>query len=144
MGIIRLLKCPMVSGTLSASQSQIIRPTRRLLISADTSVTDTSPRHLDASYTNPVSGAKLFSIKIQFTTFAMVSGFYGRSADLNITQESLYRQAPTKAAIVNKFSPLRVNEEVTLFLKPSRPIAQVQQWTQKDEEKCFRVEVLCE
>lgn len=74
----------------------------------------------------------------------MITGSYGRVSDLNVTEESLYQHTPTKAAVVNKFSSLRINEQVTLFVKPSRPIAQVQQWTEKDEEKCFRIEVLCE
>ncbi|KAG4076599.1 hypothetical protein HA402_001886 [Bradysia odoriphaga] len=39
--------------------------------------------------------------------------------------KSKYRFKPTKAAVVNKFAPLRVNSEFTLYVKPSRPIAKL-------------------
>lgn len=67
-----------------------------------------------------------------------------RSADGNLTNVPIYQEVPTKAEIVNKFSPLKVHPELTLYIKPSRPIAKVKQWTKIDEDKCFRVEVLCE
>lgn len=67
-----------------------------------------------------------------------------RSLDFNLTDLLRYRQAPTKAEIVNKFSALQINSDLTLYIKPSRPIAKVGQWTQSDEENCFRIEVLCE
>lgn len=51
---------------------------------------------------------------------------------------------PTKAELINRFASVRVNPELTLYMKPSRPIARPQQWVQTDEEHCFRVEVFCE
>ncbi|XP_053955273.1 serine protease nudel isoform X2 [Anastrepha ludens] len=53
-----------------------------------------------------------------------------------------YRSA-TKAVVVNKFSPLTLNDELTLFLKPSRPIAEVERWNATDSEMCFRLEIKC-
>ncbi|XP_067643607.1 serine protease nudel isoform X1 [Eurosta solidaginis] len=53
-----------------------------------------------------------------------------------------YRSA-TKAVVVSKFSPLSLNEELTLFLKPSRPIAEVAQWNRTDSENCYRLEIKC-
>ncbi|XP_017468639.1 PREDICTED: serine protease nudel [Rhagoletis zephyria] len=53
-----------------------------------------------------------------------------------------YRSA-TKAVVVSKFSPLNLNDELTLFLKPSRPIAEVTRWNAADSDKCYRLEVKC-
>ncbi|XP_018802271.1 PREDICTED: serine protease nudel [Bactrocera latifrons] len=53
-----------------------------------------------------------------------------------------YRSA-TKAVVVSKFSPLSLNEELTLFLKPSRPIAEVAHWNATDSDKCYRLEIKC-
>ncbi|XP_011186210.3 serine protease nudel [Zeugodacus cucurbitae] len=56
--------------------------------------------------------------------------------------EERYRSA-TKAVVVSKFSPLSLNEELTLFLKPSRPIAEVAHWNATDSDKCYRLEIKC-
>ncbi|XP_004525699.1 serine protease nudel isoform X2 [Ceratitis capitata] len=53
-----------------------------------------------------------------------------------------YRSA-TKAVVVSKFSPLNLNDDLTLFLKPSRPIAEVAQWNATDSDKCYRLEINC-
>lgn len=55
-----------------------------------------------------------------------------------------YRQAPTKATVENKFSPLRINSQLTLYVKPSRPIAVLEKWNSDDHGKCFRLEVRCD
>lgn len=57
---------------------------------------------------------------------------------------SKYRYAPTKAAVVNKFTPLRVNNELTLYVKPSRPIARLVNWDKTDDARCYRIEIKCE
>ncbi|XP_046808532.1 serine protease nudel [Lucilia cuprina] len=49
----------------------------------------------------------------------------------------------TKAIIKNKFSPLLLNEQLTLFVKPSRPIAELVRWNTTDSEKCLRLEIKC-
>lgn len=67
-----------------------------------------------------------------------------RHSDTFANTTSHYRQAPTKALVENKFSPLRVNSQLTLYVKPSRPIAVLEKWTTKDHEKCFRLEVRCD
>ncbi|XP_055910873.1 serine protease nudel [Eupeodes corollae] len=53
-----------------------------------------------------------------------------------------YRDA-TKAVVINKFSPLHLNEDLTLIMKPSRPIAQLVKWNQTDSKNCYRLEVKC-
>ncbi|XP_055842461.1 serine protease nudel [Episyrphus balteatus] len=53
-----------------------------------------------------------------------------------------YRDA-TKAVVINKFSPLHLNEDLTLIMKPSRPIAQLVKWNQTDSSNCYRLEVKC-
>ncbi|XP_037043608.1 serine protease nudel-like isoform X2 [Bradysia coprophila] len=58
--------------------------------------------------------------------------------------KSKYRFKPTKAAVVNKFAPLRVNSEFTLYVKPSRPIAKLVNWDKTDDAKCYRLEIRCE
>lgn len=49
----------------------------------------------------------------------------------------------TKAVIKNRFSPLLLNEELTLFVKPSRPIAELVHWNKTDSENCLRLEIKC-
>lgn len=49
----------------------------------------------------------------------------------------------TKAVIANKMSPLMLNDDLILFMKPSRPIAQLERWNSSDSEKCLRLEVKC-
>ncbi|XP_037949020.1 serine protease nudel [Teleopsis dalmanni] len=53
-----------------------------------------------------------------------------------------YRTA-TKAVIVSKFSPLYLNNDLTLFLKPSRPIAELVRWNATDSSNCYRLEIKC-
>ncbi|SPP87604.1 serine protease nudel isoform X2 [Drosophila guanche] len=50
---------------------------------------------------------------------------------------------PTKALIVSKFSPLQLNERLTLFLKSSRPIAELVRWNATDSDRCYRLEIRC-
>ncbi|XP_060656762.1 serine protease nudel [Drosophila nasuta] len=65
----------------------------------------------------------------------------GRSFS-NDTLVGKYRDS-TKAQIVSKFSPLQLNERLTLFLKPSRPIAELVRWNSTDSSRCFRLEIRC-
>lgn len=60
----------------------------------------------------------------------------------NDTLVGKYRDS-TKALIVSKFSPLQLNEQLTLFLKPSRPIAELVRWNTTDSNRCFRLEIRC-
>lgn len=65
----------------------------------------------------------------------------GRSANSSETKDRLQ---PTKAAVVNKFSPLRVHSELTLYVKPSRPIAKLVNWDKTDDARCYRLEIKCD
>ncbi|XP_030372778.1 serine protease nudel [Scaptodrosophila lebanonensis] len=65
----------------------------------------------------------------------------GRSFS-NDTLVGKYRES-TKAKIVSKFSPLQLNDQLTLFLKPSRPIAELVKWNATDSSRCFRLEIRC-
>ncbi|XP_020801689.1 serine protease nudel [Drosophila serrata] len=65
----------------------------------------------------------------------------GRSFS-NETLVGKYREA-TKALIVSKFSPLQLNERLTLFLKSSRPIAELVRWNATDSNLCYRLEIRC-
>ena len=65
----------------------------------------------------------------------------GRSFS-NATLLGKYRSA-TKAVIKTKFSPLLLNQELTLFVKPSRPIAELVHWNTTDSENCLRLEIKC-
>lgn len=49
----------------------------------------------------------------------------------------------TKALIISKFSPLQLNERLTLFLKSSRPIAELVRWNATDSSRCYRLEIRC-
>ncbi|XP_055376731.1 serine protease nudel [Condylostylus longicornis] len=51
---------------------------------------------------------------------------------------------PSKHIIVNKFSPIHINRNLTLMMKPSRPIAQLIKWNDDDEKNCYRMEIKCE
>ncbi|EDV41196.1 uncharacterized protein Dana_GF10896 [Drosophila ananassae] len=53
-----------------------------------------------------------------------------------------YRDS-TKALIISKFSPLQLNERLTLFLKSSRPIAELVRWNATDSSRCYRLEIRC-
>lgn len=65
----------------------------------------------------------------------------GRSFS-NETLVGKYRDS-TKALIISKFSPLQLNDRLTLFLKPSRPIAELVKWNSTDSSRCFRLEIRC-
>ncbi|KAH8418283.1 hypothetical protein KR222_011544, partial [Zaprionus bogoriensis] len=65
----------------------------------------------------------------------------GRSFS-NDTLVGKYRDS-TKALIISKFSPLQLNDRLTLFLKPSRPIAELVRWNSTDSSRCFRLEIRC-
>ncbi|XP_073841369.1 serine protease nudel [Musca autumnalis] len=65
----------------------------------------------------------------------------GRSFS-NESLSGLYR-SPTKAVIANKMSPLMLNDDLILFMKPSRPIARLERWNSTDSEKCLRLEIKC-
>lgn len=56
--------------------------------------------------------------------------------------EGKYRSS-TKAVIKTKFSPLLLNEQLTLFIKPSRPIAELVRWNTTDSANCLRLEIKC-
>ncbi|KAM8710459.1 hypothetical protein ACLKA7_017128 [Drosophila subpalustris] len=60
----------------------------------------------------------------------------------NDTLVGKYRDS-TKALIISKFSPLQLNERLTLFLKPSRPIAELVRWNSTDSSRCYRLEIRC-
>nr|NP_523947.2 nudel [Drosophila melanogaster]P98159.2 RecName: Full=Serine protease nudel; Flags: Precursor [Drosophila melanogaster]AAF50656.1 nudel [Drosophila melanogaster] len=63
----------------------------------------------------------------------------------SFSNESLmgkYRDS-TKALIISKFSPLQLNERLTLFLKSSRPIAELVRWNATDSSMCYRLEIRC-
>ncbi|XP_017840080.1 serine protease nudel [Drosophila busckii] len=60
----------------------------------------------------------------------------------NSTAVGKYRES-TKAVIISKFSPLQLNERLTLFLKPSRPIAELVKWNATDSSRCYRLEIHC-
>lgn len=70
--------------------------------------------------------------------------FVSASGRSSLDSQSKYRNAPTKAAVVNKFTPLKVNSELTLYVKPSRPIAKLVNWDSTDDAKCYRLEIRCE
>lgn len=56
-----------------------------------------------------------------------------------------YRQAPTKAQIVNPYSPLRVNDAFVInAFKPSRPFNRITKWDAIDEDNCVQYEINCE
>ncbi|EDW78727.2 uncharacterized protein Dwil_GK12588 [Drosophila willistoni] len=74
-------------------------------------------------------------------TYEMAPDQRGRSFS-NETLVGKYRQS-TKAVIMSKFSPLQLNERLTLFLKPSRPIAELVKWNATDSTSCFRLEIRC-
>ncbi|KAH8305277.1 hypothetical protein KR018_010024, partial [Drosophila ironensis] len=65
----------------------------------------------------------------------------GRSFS-NETLVGKYRDS-TKAMIVSKFSPLQLNDRLTLFLKSSRPIAELVRWNATDSSRCYRLEIRC-
>ncbi|TDG47498.1 hypothetical protein AWZ03_006090 [Drosophila navojoa] len=60
----------------------------------------------------------------------------------NETVVGKYRDS-TKAVIISKFSPLQLNEQLTLFLKPSRAIAELVRWNATDSNSCYRLEIRC-
>lgn len=49
----------------------------------------------------------------------------------------------TKVAAFAKFAPVKVNEDFTVHLRPSRPLAQLVSWEEGDHEKCHRMELKC-
>lgn len=53
------------------------------------------------------------------------------------------RPPATKAIIFNPFSPLTINDNIILYLKPSRPLAALVNWDKTDEDNCFRLEIKC-
>lgn len=65
----------------------------------------------------------------------------GRSFS-NASIAELYRP-PTKAVVANKMSPLMLNDDLIIFMKPSRPIARLERWNSTDSESCLRLEVKC-
>uniref|UniRef100_A0A1A9W4A8 Peptidase S1 domain-containing protein n=1 Tax=Glossina brevipalpis TaxID=37001 RepID=A0A1A9W4A8_9MUSC len=65
-----------------------------------------------------------------------------RAFDDNETLNERYRP-PTKVVVISKFSPLTLNDELIVFLKSSRPIAELVRWNKTDSNECFRLEVSC-
>lgn len=49
----------------------------------------------------------------------------------------------TKVVVASKFSPLTLNDELTVFLKTSRPMAELVRWNATDSNRCLRLEVRC-
>ncbi|KAL9904995.1 serine protease nudel isoform 3-T6 [Glossina fuscipes fuscipes] len=49
----------------------------------------------------------------------------------------------TKVVVTSKFSPLTLNDELTVFLKTSRPMAELVRWNATDSSRCLRLEVRC-
>ncbi|XP_059216727.1 serine protease nudel [Stomoxys calcitrans] len=65
----------------------------------------------------------------------------GRSFS-NASIADLYRPS-TKAVIANKMSPLLLNDDLILFVKPSRPIAELERLNSSESEECLRLEIKC-
>lgn len=59
----------------------------------------------------------------------------------DVDENKQYRES-TKAKIVSKFSSVKLNN-LTVFIKPSRPIARLVKWDEKDFKKCNRLEIKC-
>jgi hypothetical protein len=49
----------------------------------------------------------------------------------------------TKVVAVSKFSPVKVNDDFTVHIRPSRPFAKLVSWDVSDHENCFRMELKC-
>uniref|UniRef100_A0A1B0D634 Uncharacterized protein n=1 Tax=Phlebotomus papatasi TaxID=29031 RepID=A0A1B0D634_PHLPP len=58
--------------------------------------------------------------------------------ELDNTTISTLLGAPTKAVVANKFSPLQLNDDFVVFIKPSKSIVDVSEWSQEDYRKCIR------
>uniref|UniRef100_A0A1A9V3W0 SRCR domain-containing protein n=1 Tax=Glossina austeni TaxID=7395 RepID=A0A1A9V3W0_GLOAU len=58
------------------------------------------------------------------------------------TLDERYRPS-TKVVVTSKFSPLTLNDELTVFLKTSRPMAELVRWNATDSNRCLRLEVRC-
>jgi hypothetical protein len=69
------------------------------------------------------------------------------SMELNGNQSTTFKkellQKATKGIVFNRFSPLKLNPEITVYMKPSRPIAKLVSWDKSDDEKCERLEIRC-
>lgn len=58
--------------------------------------------------------------------------------------QNRYRQAPTKAKVINPFSALRVNDNFEIgSFKPSRPLNKIAKWDDVDKDNCFLLEINC-
>lgn len=73
--------------------------------------------------------------------FRFIEDEDGKKTEANVNSKK-YRES-TKAEIVSKFSAVRLNS-MTVFVKPSRPIARLVKWDKTDSEKCNRLEIKCE
>ena len=49
----------------------------------------------------------------------------------------------TKVIALSKFSPVKVNDDFTIHIRPSRPFAKLMSWDVSDHENCFRMELKC-
>lgn len=49
----------------------------------------------------------------------------------------------TKVTAFSRFTPVKVNDEFTVHLKPSQPLAQLVSWDVGDHERCHRMELKC-
>ncbi|XP_055630192.1 serine protease nudel isoform X2 [Toxorhynchites rutilus septentrionalis] len=53
------------------------------------------------------------------------------------------RSVPTKAVVLNKFSKVVINPKQSFFMKPSRPMFKLVNWSYEDEMNCDRLEINC-
>lgn len=49
----------------------------------------------------------------------------------------------TKVIPFTKFSAVKVNDGFTVHLRPSKPLAKIVPWDEKDHEDCHRMELEC-
>lgn len=49
----------------------------------------------------------------------------------------------TKVVKYTKFAAVKVNEEFTVHLRPSKPLVKLVSWDESDHENCHRMELKC-
>lgn len=49
----------------------------------------------------------------------------------------------TKVVPYTKFSAVKINDEFTVHLRPSKPLAKLVYWDDHDHENCHRIEIKC-
>lgn len=71
----------------------------------------------------------------------------GRIIDENdekFRSKSSQLEVATKAVVTNQIAPLKLNENLTIYLKSSKPNAELANWDAADKLKCYRLEISCE